>query len=448
MSNTHAIAAVTATLHNLLQGVLDKKFFDDITTGPHPSADIQVTTLTPDKANEENQGKNRINLYLYQIASNAAFRNMDVPHQVKQGETGQPPLALNLYYLISAYGEGGNETISHLLLGQAMRVMYDHPVLQRTEIEDALKESQLQNQAEHIRIAPQSMPLESMSQLWMTFQTQYRISSAYLVEVVLIDSTSPVKAALPVLTRGQDDRGVKTLTGSSPLLEEVRPKSNLPSVRLGEELTLRGQHLAGDSVQVEFKSQRLEDPFPRQALTGTVTDQLITAKLPDPGDPNDAVSADSKWPAGFYTAKVIVSRVDEPDRISNELVFSLAPRITTQLPRDFLIIQDNASSPSNFHVNITLDCSPHVLPEQQAVLLLNQCNPQKPKPAALFETLADSRQDKTNKLTFHIKSVEIPVDQYYVRLRVDGVDSLLMTIDSTVKPPVIKFDENQTVNLK
>jgi hypothetical protein len=445
MSNPYAIAAVTATLRNLLHGGLKKESFSDITEdGAKLSGDIQVTTFTLDKANEDNRDKNGINLFLYQTAFNAALRNMDMPRQVKSGEAGQPPLALNLYYLISSYGEGGNETISHLLLGQAMSILYDHPVLQRAEIEDALKESQLQNQVEHIRITPQPMPLEAMSQLWMTFQTQYRISAAYLVEVVLIDSTSPVKAALPVLTRGQDDRGVKTLTGSSPILEEVRPTSKLPSVRLGEELTLSGQNLAGDSVQVEFKSQRLEDPFPFQGLT-EITDQQVTAKLPDPGDPNDAGSPDSKWPAGFYTAKVISSRTDEPDRTSNELVFSLAPRITTVLPKDFGIAADNAGG---FNVIINLDCSPHVLPEQQAVLLLNQRNPQKPKPPAFFETLADSRQDKTNKLRFKVKSAEIPADQYYVRLRVDGVDSLLMTIDATVKPPVIKFDENQTVNLK
>ncbi len=440
MSNSFAIAAVTATLQNLLLGGLKKDFFNKIQNGPKLNGDILVTTLAPDRANENNRDKNAINLFLYQTAFNAALRNMDLPRQVKSGEIGQPPLALNLYYLISAYGEGGNETISHLLLGQAMSILYDHPLLHRAEIEDALKESQLQNQVEHIRITPQPMPLDAMSQLWMTFQTQYRISAAYLVEVVLIDSTSPVKAALPVLTRGQDDRGVRTLTGSSPLLEEVRPSSNLPSVRLGEELTLRGQHLAGDSAQAEFKSQRLEDPFPRQGLT-VITDQLVTAKLPDPGDPNDAGSPDSKWPAGFYTAKVISSRTDEPDRTSNELVFSLAPQITTKLPANFNIVADIAGG---FNVTIVLDCSPHVLPEQQVVLLLNQVNPTK---SALFETLADSREDTINKLTFNIKSAEIPADKYFVRLRVDGVDSLLMTIDDTVTPPVIKFDENQTVNL-
>jgi hypothetical protein len=445
MSNPYAIAAVTATLRNLLQGGIKKDLFSDITEdGAKFSGDIQITTFTLDKANEDNRDKNGINLFLYQTAFNAALRNMDMPRQTKSGEIGQPPLALNLYYLISAYGEGGNETISHLLLGKAMSILYDHPVLQRAEIEDALKESQLQNQVEHIRITSQPMPLESMSQLWMTFQTQYRISAAYLVEVVLIDSTIPVKAALPVLTRGQQDRGVKTLIGSSPLLEEIRPSSKLPSVMLGEELNLLGQNLAGDNVQVEFKSQRLENPFPRQDLTG-INDKLVTAKLPDPGDPNDAGSPDSNWPAGFYTAKVISSRTDEPERTSNELVFSLAPRITTQLPRDFLIIQDNASS---FHVNIILDCSPQVLPQQQAVVLLNQRNPQKPEQPALFEVLADSRQDKTNKLTFQIKSAIIPADEYFIRLRVDGVDSLLMAIDTSVKPPAIKFDENQTVNLK
>ena len=46
-----------------------------------------------DKARNGNNTANQLNLFLYQTMVNAAWRNMDMPRQVKPGETGQPPLA-------------------------------------------------------------------------------------------------------------------------------------------------------------------------------------------------------------------------------------------------------------------------------------------------------------------------------------------------------------------
>ena len=86
MSNALAIAAVTATLHAILgQGVAADTDLNDTT----------VTTLPPDKA-RGTVTTNQLNLFLYQILPNAAWRNMTVPQQVRPGETGMPPLALTL----------------------------------------------------------------------------------------------------------------------------------------------------------------------------------------------------------------------------------------------------------------------------------------------------------------------------------------------------------------
>ena len=171
MSNPLAIAAVTATLRNLLlRGV--------------PGLPNQnVTTKPLDKARPATSTKDQINIFLYQTALNAAWRNMDIPRQVHSGETAQPPLALNLHYLVTAFGDGDDDSSSHRWLGQAMSVLHDHPVLGAQEIQDALlpDDSGLQTQIERVRITPQSLSLEDMSKLWTTFQTQYRISAAYQV---------------------------------------------------------------------------------------------------------------------------------------------------------------------------------------------------------------------------------------------------------------------------
>jgi hypothetical protein len=172
MSNALAIAAVTATLRHLLDRGLNAGL-----------PGTRVTTRPPDKARDAGGG-NQVNLFLYQTLPNAAWRNTDL-------SAGGPPLALNLYYLLSAYGQNDDdaEPFSHRLLGEAMRILHDHPVLDPATIQEALPGSDLHEQAERVRITPQPLTLEEMARLWGTFQTQYRISVAYEVSVVLIAGT-------------------------------------------------------------------------------------------------------------------------------------------------------------------------------------------------------------------------------------------------------------------
>lgn len=409
MSNPLAIAAVTATLRNLLE----RGLIADL-------PDAKVTTNPPDKARDNNNG-NQINLFLYQTVPNAAWRNMDMPRQVKPGETGQPPLPLNLYYLITAYGRNNDNVLSHRLLGRATSILHDHPLLGTDEIQAALPGNDLHEQVERVRITPQPLSLDEMSKLWTTFQTQYRISAAYQVSVVLIESTLPAKTPLPVLTRGPGDEGVAAqpdLTPPFPTLESVRPPNNQPSARLGDVLTLSGHHLEGDSVAVRFSNPRLTDPVPTQLLENTASE--IKVKLLDA---DDDPTAPAKWAAGFYTTAAVISRAGEQDRTTNELPFALAPRITTALP---ITVARNTSGDAI----ITLTCSPEVRPEQHAALLLGD-----------REIPAQPHPTQTDTLTFAVTAA-IP-GEYLVRLRVDGVDSLL--VDRSVAPPV--FDETQKVTI-
>jgi hypothetical protein len=173
MSNSLAIAAVTATLRQLL----DRGLADVPGT--------RVTTRPPDKARTEAAG-NQVNLFLYQITPNAAWRNIPAA----TGPPSQPPLALNLYYLLSAYGDNEDDPgpMSHQLLGQAMRLLHDHPVLDPAVVRGALPGADLHEQVERVRITLQPLSLDEMSKLWTTFQAPYRLSVAYEAAVVRIDS--------------------------------------------------------------------------------------------------------------------------------------------------------------------------------------------------------------------------------------------------------------------
>src|SRR5262249_45060642 len=144
----------------------------------------EVTARPLDNARRSTTG-NQLNLFLYQVLPDAAFRNQDLPRLTKPGETGYPALPLVLYYLLTAYSDDEDDTKAHRLLGEAMGVLFDHPLLGATEIRNAtipiadLATSDLHEQIERVRITLQPLTFEDMSKLWTTFQTHYRVSAAY-----------------------------------------------------------------------------------------------------------------------------------------------------------------------------------------------------------------------------------------------------------------------------
>ena len=395
MSNSLAIASVTTTIRNLLARSLTQELGSGI-----------VTTRPPDKARDNADNINQVNIFLYQTLPNPAWRNMDIPSRVKSGETSHFPLALNLYYLITTYAQDNEDIISHRILGEVMRVFHDYAILNPADIRDALPESNLHNQVERVKITPHTLNIEEMSKLWATFQTQYRISVAYEVSVILIDSSLSVKTPLPVLTRGSDDRGIlaqSSLLAPFPTLQTVQLPNQQPSVRLGERLTLTGYYLQSEgNIIVRCVQPRLQRSLELTPLPGANNTQ-ITVEIP---------LQSQDWLAGFYTVMVEVQQNGQ-QRVSNTLSFSLAPKIQQ------FEVTDNSI--------LTLTCQPQIGNEQRVVLLLGD------------RELVP--QSITNTLNFDISN--IPPGEYFLRLRVDGVDSLL--INRAVQPPV--FDASQRVRV-
>ena len=155
MSDYRAMAAVTATLRNLLQTGIES-----VVGG------FTVTTRDLDRARANNTG-NQLNLFLYHVVLNSSWRNQEMPRQAPAGDLAQPPLALDLFYLLTAYEADSAEpnVIDHQILGRAMVLLHDHPLLGATEIDNALAGTGLQNQFERIRITPQPLSLEEISKL-------------------------------------------------------------------------------------------------------------------------------------------------------------------------------------------------------------------------------------------------------------------------------------------
>jgi hypothetical protein len=117
-------------------------------------------------------------------------------------------------------------------------------------------------------------------------------------------------------------------------------------------------------------------------------------------------------------------------RTTNELPLTLAPRITSALPL-------NVARQGNGSAEITLQFKPLFRPGQRAVLLVGD----REVPAEPLPTPPDP-PDPTDTLTFIVK--DAPVGTHFLRLRIDGVDSILVQRPPG-QPPV--FDATQKVTI-
>ena len=416
MSNNAAIAAVTATLINMIQAAVSA---DATVSGG------TVTARPPDRA-RQGAPVNQVNLFLYRTSIDAAWRNQDPP-AIRPGEYGQPPLPLVLSYLITGYGENDDEILAHRLLGIAMGVLNDRPVLSRAQIASALPPpgSDLQNQVERVRITPDPRPQDEISRMWTTFSTGYRLSVSYDVAVVLIDSTRPVAAALPVLTRGRQDTGPVAEGSPFPQLQLAVPPNGQPAAQPGDVLTVMGGYLSPITAVL------VSHPLAAQPLTLTpmsVTATEVTVQLPDP----------PQLPAGIATVAAMFDALPDQDPAgpvtvtSNAVPVALAPKLVSDAPLTLKLAQ-NGPTP------LTVTCSPAVQPQQTIALIVgSQLVPSAPVPAA------------TSQLTFSLRaSPRAP--PYLLRLRIDSVDSIPVVSSAAPvnanQPTPMQFDPNQQLVL-
>ncbi len=417
MSNALAIAAVTATIRFLLENAVQA---DPTLTG------AIVTSKPPDKARGTNTGR-QLNIFMYQTQPNAAFRNSEIPQLARRGESGTVPLALNLFYLITAYGEeqrDDEEVMGHHLLGRAMSKLHDHSLLGAEEIRNAYPDNDLYQQIERVRMTLEHTTIDEISKLCTAFQTPYRLSTFYHVAVVLIDSGREPRSPLPVLTRGVEAHS--TLIPPYPTIEELDLPVKQNAIRLGETLKIKGHNLDG-VTGIRLSNPHLPAPLILVPAAGATASEITVGIQNQSGGQAGGAAAvqTPELVAGIYSLAVIVRRVDEPaDRTTNEVPLLLAPKITSPI----------ASRPfardATGNVTITLTCEPRVLPEQRVSLLVGD----RAIPAAPHPTQTDS-------LSFTLTNA-VP-GQYFVRLRVDGVDSLLIDQSTTIPA----FDTSQKVTI-
>ena len=405
MSTPTAIATVTAVLQHMLT---------QATSG------ADVSTKPPSAARKGGNG-NQLNLFLYAAHINSSLSNMPLPSQVRNGENATPPLPLVLHYLLTAYGANDDDIAGQTLLGLAMSALHDHPLLGMADIEGIVPDSALQRQIERLRISPEMLSLDDMSKLWSSFQTEYRLSTGYQISVLLIDSSRTANAALPVLRRGEQDRGARVSAAAGPGLSGLRFANDKPAAELGDAVAILGEHLLGDHLTARFHHPSLAAPI-NLAPEAERSANELQVLLPGQGD-DPVVGA--AWPAGFYSIHLVVQRPDLPDWTTNTLAMPLAPRITGIIP---------ATAPAD-DMTLTIKCLPQVRPGQRVLLIFGD------RTIAPDPIVLPGAASAPSSLTFRVSKSAARPGAYVLRLRVDGVDSI--PVDFT--GPVPRFADDQKV---
>lgn len=407
MSTELAVSAVSRAIRDLMiSGVK----LDDGLVPLGITKGLEHTILPLDRVRHKHPQANVINVFLYRVHASAAYKNLTF--------SGRTPLALNLEYLITAYGEEDRDEVGHFLLGQAMRVLHDHAVIARSDLRAALQAARVQDQLENLRITLQDFPVEELSKLWTAFQTHYRISASYLVTVLLIDSKVPVPSPLPVLKRGEADTGWDAQAGAPPELDGATPASGFKAVRVGESLIVSGANLDTTGL-----SAVVRHPLVTRTLDVTPIDSGRVKVKIDDTMPNPS----SVWAAGIYSIALKVSRPSKPAWLTNEVPFALAPSITAA---------PATQSGPNVPFDLTINATPQIRDVQPVVVVFG--DQQVTVPPGTIPPPAGPNAPSIVKV-----KVQGPLGLYRVRLRVDGVESIPIVPDGNT----FKFDDAQSVQV-
>ena len=445
MSSPLAIGAVSAVLRNLLDNGL-------VEAGAAIGTTVAVSAVAPDTINLDNANDPpRLNLFLYRVTPNQGWSNVGLPSRgAASGERlTNAPLALDLHYLLTAYGRMDFQ--AEILLGYAMHLLHERPVLDRAAIRraldpspldvsmlppafQALAASDLADQVELIKITPAAVTTDDMSRLWSAIQTHYRPSSAYHVSVVLIEGTRPAISPLPVLSRGRRDpvthrdRGVVVnpdLLPPLPTLFEAETLVPQTGARLGDQVDITGVRLVGAGHVVRLVHRLNAAPI-----------EIVPTSV-DPGGrslrilmPNDA-AAQTALAAGQLAASVRFTPTGEPDpRDTNSIPLILAPApviaADAGLGLPAATVTRGGLPP---RVTVTMRSRPQVRLEQTAALSLD-----------IVSANALPRAAASDPLIFEFPN-SVTAGSHWVRLRVDGADSILL--DQSGAEPV--FDATQQI---
>jgi hypothetical protein len=381
MSNFLAIATVTAALQQVLMKPVDKAVSGAKVGFSRPDTDNSTTAL--------------VNIFLYQITPNVAYRNADLPMRRSDGSLAQrPTAAYDLHYIFTFHGDD-TKLEPQRLLGAVTTSLHAQPLLSADNINDAasafgfLAASRLDSQIERVRFTPTGLSLEEFSKLWSVFfQVEYSLSAVYQASLVLMEADETPAPALPVR-----ERNLYVVPFESPHIDRVASQDGKP-ITSTSTILIQGTHLRSPDSFIVIEGQEL----PPTTSSDTELSLALTAALH----------------AGVKSLQVIqkldmgTPAVAHPGFDSEVRSFALCPTISSATAVAVASGTD-----------VTVNLVPNIGEHQRVVLLLNSIAP---APPTAHQSEVVSIVDASSIV---INILDVPTGTYLIRVRVEDAESQL-----------------------
>ena len=189
MASTDAIAATTDALVALLdRAARDTRAFATLTVNRGQSDDLQQALGDATPAS--------LSVFLRRVSVSPARHN--VPVRVgEHGERLLPPLPLDLYYLVIPFA--GNASVQQRLLGWAVRVLADTPILPSALLNDNGWDGTFAPD-ETVELAWAPLGTSEEQDAWQLAQANQQPSASYVARTIAIESRLAFDEHPPVQT--------------------------------------------------------------------------------------------------------------------------------------------------------------------------------------------------------------------------------------------------------
>ena len=382
MSNYLAVATVTAILQRILQSSVQQ----DVDG-------VRVTTLQPRNIGNGTP-ETGVNLFLYHVARNAALHNADAALFRSKGRPIKRQAAVDLYYIISFYGND-TELIPQRLLGSVVRTFNDCSTVSTEAIQQViadptyrfLQRSNLANQVQQLSIVPLELGLEDLSKIWSGFfQAPYMLSLVYKVTVVTIDGDESLKRALPVKER---NFGGIVPYPNRPVVEEIISQAGkLEPILANTTLSISGKHLTSKITKVRIDGFELS-PF-------EVSKTKITLPLKD-------------FPVNFLRAGIrnlqvihIIPINTNNNSVNRTVDSNIAPFVLRPTIKKFYI-EEQINIYELRTVTLKVEVDVMVGIKQRVVLIMNQPSINQ---TVDYQFEAEPRKSHTNTVSFNLTEIK------------------------------------------
>lgn len=191
MADFHAIQVTCDAVMRLLQ----ESYRPDLI---EPSSSLQFDVYaTGDFKDHMAQG---VSLFLYRVHVNPTQRSPLVKDPV--GNVRRQLLPLDLHFFLTVWAP--KASLQHAILGWAMRVLEDTPVLPSSLL-NGVREETFRGD-ETVELVAGQLTNEELMRIWDDLGTEYQLSVPYVARVVRIESLAGLSEGEPV-TRRQFEYG-------------------------------------------------------------------------------------------------------------------------------------------------------------------------------------------------------------------------------------------------